>query len=240
MELRVKKHFRRYEVKYLMPESHADKIIPSLLEHMEIDPYTKNKDYYDCYSCYYDTYALGAYRAVQWGLEYRKKLRMRYYDLSDVSGFLEVKRKQGNVIIKDRESIGLEAFRAILRDPSSCYLQKWDNDFTEECLHWLLKAKLEPQVWVKCKRKPFVSSFNSNFRVTIDYDLAFAMVDSVTHHPLDWQKKYEKKVILEAKFTDKMPLWFKNIIDTYKLESQGFSKYCTAINSFNMLKNRII
>lgn len=238
MELTLKKHFRRYEVKYLIPESHADKIIPSLLEHMEMDPYTGNEDYYDCYSGYYDTYELDAYRAVQLGVENRKKLRIRCYDLSSESGFLEIKRKQGGVIIKDREPISFKKFRKILLDPILCRSQGWDADFVDACLSWMWQERLTPQVWVKCKRKPFVSSFNSNFRVTIDYDLAFAMADSVTHLPMDWGKKYEKKVILEAKFTDKMPLWFKNIINTYKLESQGFSKYCTAIDSFDQLKNR--
>ncbi len=239
MSLNIKKHFRRFEVKYLIPENYADKIIPSVLENMEWDTYAQKKEYYKCYSLYTDGINLNSYNAVVNGDLFRKKLRFRFYDKNANYGFLEIKRKKHGVIIKDREQLSINDFKIFLKDPLSLKLQNWDKDFTEEAIAWHWENKLESKLWVICKRKPFIHSLDSQFRVTFDYDLIFSEIGNDGYSSINKQKKYEKKVIMEAKFTEKMPLWFKNIIDIYKLESSGFSKYCTGIETLNLQQRNV-
>ncbi len=234
MKKKLTKHFRRFEVKYLIPENYADKIIPSVLENMQWDNFAKENQYYKCHSLYLDSPDFASYQAVINENLFRKKLRFRLYDRNGKDGFLEMKRKKHKVIIKDREPLSVKAFKLFLHNPQSIFSQNWNKDFTEEVIAWHWENKLEPKIWVSCKRKPFIHSLNSQFRVTFDYDLNFSEIDLQKGYlPINKQKKYEKKVIMEAKFTEKMPLWFKNIIDTYKLESSGFSKYCTGIGMLN-------
>ena len=47
--------FKRYEKKYLITKEKLDKILPVLLEYMELDPYCLNGNEYRIYSIYYDT-----------------------------------------------------------------------------------------------------------------------------------------------------------------------------------------
>lgn len=231
--LETKKHFRRIEVKYCIPEQVADKLIPVVLRHMDWDEYAGNNEFYPCYSLYFDGLGLPDYQSVIQGKNFRKKMRMRFYDL-EKDGFLEIKRKKNGIVIKDREKMKIKDFDNFLNNPLVIQKNNWDRDFVEECLADIWSKQLEPIVWTKCKRKPFVQKLNTNFRVTFDYDLAFLRHEKPAQDEVSWKKYYEKKVILEAKFTEKMPLWFKNIIDTYKLESTGFSKYVTTVEQLDI------
>ena len=50
---KLKLHFQRFEFKYYLPKSKADKLIPALLNYLDWDPYIKelNTDFYQVILC---------------------------------------------------------------------------------------------------------------------------------------------------------------------------------------------
>lgn len=104
---------------------------------MEWDAYAKENEYYECYSLYLDSLDFAAYRAVINGELSRKKIRFRLYDLKDQMGFLEMKRKNNRVIIKDRELLSVENFQKFL-----CFLRLEPMDFYRRISEKNTKKKL--------------------------------------------------------------------------------------------------
>ena len=94
--------FKRYEKKYLITKEMLDRILPSMLEYMELDPFCLNGNEYRIYSIYYDTDNHDVIRQNSSGPVYKEKMRIRsYYDRKDPEDkiFMEIKKKsegQGN------------------------------------------------------------------------------------------------------------------------------------------------
>jgi hypothetical protein len=118
-------------------------------------------------------------------------------------------------------------------------LNKFSNlsiiEGTREILDEFLWIKMYngmvPQNMVVYNRKPFISKVDSNFRVTIDYNLRTYLTNWLN---IPEDKKRQKNVcpdiaILEVKFNNILPAWFLNIIERFSLIYQPFSKYCNAL-----------
>ena len=98
-------HFRRFELKYILPNSIADVIISSLKDNMVKDNHVVIDDYYSVNSIYLDSPNLKCFEEKLAGINERKKYRLRWYSEytpSKTSPFLEIKRKYESVIVKDR------------------------------------------------------------------------------------------------------------------------------------------
>ncbi len=227
-------HFQRYEFKYFLPKSKADKIIPALLSYMEWDPYIKGsgRDYYPVLSLYFDSPDFGCFWDKESGIADRKKLRFRFYQ-QEVEGapiFLEIKRKKDALIIKDRIKI----------EPADCDGNKLDdklrtlfsadpdNDFLRELIWFKRRNVLRPKIFVSYNRKALVGKIDKKFRVTFDYDIKAAVSKSINYDGR-LREIYPDGVVLEVKYNNVLPFWFQEIIQKYQLERLAFSKYCNAV-----------
>jgi hypothetical protein len=225
-------HFRRFEFKYILPRNIADRLIPELLNYTVIDENTGNKDSYEVNSLYFDSPHLKSYYEKIFGILNRKKMRIRAYDKNISANkevYFELKRKSGEVILKDREIIDVPDFCKFIEDPFRIQKnEKYNQKFCNELLYEYKKYQMIPTVFVSYKRKPFFSRYNRRFRVTFDYELQAALPNNL-NFDMDLKPICRDNVIMEVKFNGKLPGWFRNIIEEYRLVKMSYSKYCEAV-----------
>ena len=230
-------HFRRFEFKYQMPRAIADRIIPQMMSYMDWDPYIGEDEFYEVNTLYMDSPALRCYHEKLEGLMDRKKVRIRSYSKSvrdDSKIFFELKRRSGEVILKDRVIVKGEDFKTFFDKPFGLWGEdKYKSEFMNEFLWEYTIDSMRPTVLVSYKRKPFFSKFDRDFRVTFDYDLSFAKpVDAVVQeYDVEYDNVYPDLVIMEVKFNGAMPRWFHDIIEMYRLRKDTFSKYCRGVEA---------
>src|SRR4051812_45650657 len=102
-----RRHFdtSRYELKYLIDDRHARGVRDFIRPYVQRDRYAlPHMAYsYPIYSIYLDAPGMMLYRATTDGHKNRYKLRVRYYDQDPKTPvFFEIKRRVGDVIIKER------------------------------------------------------------------------------------------------------------------------------------------
>ncbi len=236
---RANLHFRRWEFKYRVPIGIADRIIPQMLNYMDWDEYTVGDHGYEVNSLYLDSPRFKCYHEKLDGLQLRKKVRIRSYHRTidkDSNLFFELKRKSGDVILKDRIIVKGEDYFGFLEDPFGLMkVEVYDKEFLNEYLYETSYNLMKPVVLVTYLRKAFVSRFDKRFRVTFDYNLSFATpeVSAVggVDFDTDYERKYDDLVIMEVKFNGAMPKWFHDIIEMYGLRKDRFSKYCKGIEA---------
>lgn len=234
-----KLHFQRFEFKYQLPLCLVDGMIPKFLKHMQVDAYARDlpDNAYTVASLYYDSAGYGCYYDKIAGLKTRKKLRIRYYPDAvtldaNAPVFLEIKRKYNNVVVKDRLALKYEdCYNLLERNKySGLPLSEREKQTLDEFLWLKLSNGMLPQNMVVYKRRPFVSKFDSDFRVTIDFDLKTYVADTLKISPQSIAVNPDNAV-LEVKFNNVLPFWFHRIIQQYNLDQRPFSKYCTCLEA---------
>ncbi len=236
--MKPKLHFRRFEFKYILPASTADKIIPALLQFMDWDSYVaqSEKDHYTVNSLYYDSAGFGCYDEKVAGVRRRSKFRLRYYnDLrEDSSIFTEIKRKYDAVVIKDRSVLSLEQAKEFFYKDnlkSLPDLKKNDKETLEEFLWAKNHNGMMPAVLVSYTRRPLVSKHDERFRVTFDSNITACRADWLGNESESKKDVLKEDLVLELKFNNHMPLWFYEIIEEYRLNRIAFSKYCNSLET---------
>lgn len=210
-----------------------------VLKYMRRDEFADNNGVYEVHSVYFDSPNFKAYHEKVDGVKARKKLRLRKYELkNDGDFFVEIKRKTGPVILKDRgllKGVSLDDFNDF-SSLNSVDLSKLGEEFINEFLFEYGYFNMEPKVLVSYKREPFFSKFDDNFRITFDYDLEFSSLDKV-----DFEKEPEHWIedfgVMEVKFLGAVPSWFAEIVHLFALEKSTFSKYCSGAEHCYGLKS---
>ena len=222
--------FKRYEKKYLITKEKFDKLLPSLLEYMELDPFCLNGNEYRIYSIYYDTDNHDVIRQNSSKPEYKEKMRIRsYYDRKDPDDkiFMEIKKKcsgQGNkrrikLKIKEIEPFVNEGILPETKDYLSAQVAK-------ELKYYLSKNKVRPALYVQYDRLALFGKEDKNFRMTFDRNVR------TRRHNFVFGESEEDELLLpggeyimEIKILGAMPLWLTHILSENELFSHGFSKY---------------
>ncbi|MCH5321023.1 MAG: polyphosphate polymerase domain-containing protein [Eubacterium sp.] len=222
--------FKRYEKKYLITKEKLDKILPELLEYMELDPFCLNGNEYRIYSIYYDTDNHDVIRQNSSKPMYKEKMRIRsYYDRKDPEDkiFMEIKKKfngQGNkrrikLKIKELEPFVNEGILPETKDYLSAQVAK-------ELKYYLTRNKVHPALYVQYDRLALFGKEDKNFRMTFDRNVRtrrhnFVFGESDEDELLLPNGEY----IMEIKILGAMPLWLTHILSENELYSHGFSKY---------------
>lgn len=236
-EKQLKLHFQRFELKYQIPTNIADLILPTLLNHMDWDPYASGypNNAYDVHSIYFDSPTFKNHYEKVEGAMYRKKIRVRSYttDLTEDSPvFVEIKRKYNSIIIKDRVKIAFSDAKELLdgHAPTGHFSEN-DSDFINECRFDIRYHGMRPKMLVSYKRRPLISKRNGNeLRVTFDSDISSTACTSVdfssTATPI-----FDGMLVMEVKFNNLLPHWLHDIIQQYQLEAWPYSKYSNGVES---------
>nr|MCR5208217.1 polyphosphate polymerase domain-containing protein [Eubacterium sp.] len=222
--------FKRYEKKYLITKEQLDKILPLLLERMELDEYCIGGKEYRIYSIYYDTVNHDVIRSNSQGLTYKEKMRIRsYYPVTDPEDtvFMELKKKSEKVGNKRRIKIKLREIEPFVNDgvlpETKNYLS---GQVAKELAYFLKMNKVQPALYVQYDRLALFGKEDKNFRMTFDRNVRtrrsnFVFGESDEDELLLPDDMY----IMEIKILGAMPLWMTAILSENKLYSRGFSKY---------------
>lgn len=233
----------RYERKYLvgneMLEPMRKRFMPFLIPDLNADQ-TELKSEYTVRSIYFDTPEFDSLSEKVEGLENRLKLRIRGYNnyFAGCEVFLEIKRKLGNRIAKNRAITLYDLLDKTLETgelirSSGKNSDQMKDDAARFFYHLHRKAQ-RPVNLVVYDREPYHGKFDPGVRITFDKNIRAAIFPDLSELFSDNGLNYVWKdaFILEVKyFEGGMPSWCKSIIQEFQLKHEALSKYASAFQS---------
>jgi hypothetical protein len=238
---------QRFELKYLVTEETALMVRDFVRSYLDFDEYSVGKaDFsYPVHSLYIDSDDLKLYWATINGEKNRFKLRLRYYSTHpDAPVFFEVKRRMNNCIMKQRGGVRQECVPLLLKGhlPQPEHLVSKNPNGLVALQHFCeLSGRLhaKPKVHIFYMREAYVSD-DDNVRVTIDRkvygdaNLGYSIKTEMdpTHRHLS----FRNQVILELKFTNRFPEWFRELVRVFGVMQCGAAKYVESVQGIGFEK----
>jgi hypothetical protein len=231
---------RRFEHKYIISEQKARSIYDFVRCYLSPDQYTRDgyTEGYPVHSLYLDSPDLHTCNATLQGHKNRFKLRVRFYDEDpEKPVFFEIKRRDGQVILKQRAMVWRQYADHLLFGgaPSSEYLAREDlknwkalYDFCR--LRDLLHAR--PTAYTSYIRAGYESEGTNTTRVTFDRQIRAGSF-SGRLSALDvaqWPLIEVGGVVLELKFTDRFPNWMHEMTQIFDLCRGSMPKYVECVS----------
>jgi hypothetical protein len=226
------KTFKRYEKKYIINTEQYNKLIPRLLEYMELDKHCKHDENYSIYNIYYDTENSDVISHSVNHPYYKEKLRLRSYgtpDDSNIKVFLELKKKINGIVNKRRATLTLEQAYKFLEFGEKPVSDDYHNkQVLSEIEYYLRNNPVHPTVYIGYKRTALFGKENKEFRVTFDSKIL------TRRNALNLEAGYfgedllgKEQFLMEVKIIGAMPLWFTKLLSELSIYSTNFSKYGT-------------
>jgi hypothetical protein len=230
---------QRFELKYILSEDTALAVRDFVSSYLEIDEFgaTLPQFSYPVHSLYLDSPDMKLYKSTINGDKNRFKLRLRFYEnREDAPVFFEIKRRMNNTIAKQRGGVRREAVDSLLAGqlPMPAHLiSKEPKQLVALQNFCRLLANLDagPKAHIAYLREAWISRYDNSVRVTLDRDvrcdpepsarLSTRMVQPVT--------VFGNKVVLELKFTNRFPDWFKELVRVFGLMQCGAAKYVDGV-----------
>lgn len=230
----------RFEFKYVIDFLTARLVESDLLRFgMEKDPEAPpGQDTYIVSSLYFDSLLLGDYYDKSGGFPHRKKIRARMYDsvFTDKTPavWFEIKEKHDMAIRKKRLKLTNDQWRRISAGELINHAKEGWNDAQRNVwneIRWYSALEgRKPAVFVRYVRKPFVSRFVSDIRITMDCNIEACKSEDLSYDS-GMAPIAERSVVLEVKYSRALPYWWGEIVRTHNLSRSAFSKYASGIDA---------
>ena len=239
--------FLRYEFKYILPKAMRDDLEKSLQSFIQFDPFVARAvdHQYLVRSLYFDDPEFTNYYDKEEGVKVRTKFRLRTYDSIPTANskiFLELKGRYSQRVFKRR--IGLlrgeeQKFEVGERQVAEKILRCVPAGSMHERFEYeLQRKKLEPVLMIEYMRRPYISRYSVDFRLTFDDHLSATKTKSMFP-----EANTSKRMVLpgysvmEVKFMHQIPSWFHRILQNYELERVPISKICRGMETWRMVDN---
>jgi len=228
----------RYELKYLVTEETAAKVRDFVRCYIGLDEYGVGRPNYsyDVHSLYLDSDNLEIYWRTVNGDKNRFKLRLRYYSDNPKSPvFFEIKRRMKDVILKQRCGVTHEAVPLLLAGqlPDEKHLLSKDPSNLVAIQRFqllMLDLHAKPKSHIYYLREAYVAD-NDEVRVTMDRNV-FSEAHLKPSLKVKMKKpvhSYAGEVILELKFTNRFPNWFRDLVRMAEAMQTGAAKYLSGV-----------
>jgi hypothetical protein len=228
----------RFELKYIITQETALKVRDFVRCYIDFDEYSVGKpDFsYPVHSLYLDSDQLRLYWDTINGDKNRFKLRLRYYDTNAKSPvFFEIKRRMNNCIMKQRGGVRQEFVPYLLSGHmprEEHLLSKAPKQMValQRFCELMERIRAKPKVHIFYMREAYVSS-DDQVRVTIDRKV-FGEENLGLKIKTDMEKpvlSFPGQVILELKFTNRFPNWFRDLVRMAQVMQCGAAKYVESI-----------
>ncbi len=228
----------RFELKYLISEEEALLVRDFVRSYLGMDEYSVGRPNYSypVHSLYLDSDDLKLYWNTINGDKNRYKLRLRYYSTNqDTPVFFEIKRRVNSCIQKQRGGVRQDAVDWLLSGhiPEPAHMvSKSPNQLValQRFSHLMGDLRAKPKVHIFYMREAYVSD-NDEVRITLDRDVMAEpnLVNSVKTKMTNPSRSFEKQVILELKFTNRFPDWFRELVRVFHVMQCGAAKYVQSV-----------
>ncbi|MDC0253335.1 polyphosphate polymerase domain-containing protein [Bacteriovoracales bacterium] len=234
-----KENFARYEFKFLLRAEKRIRVENEVKNFMRFDGYcheSLDNSYY-VNSLYFDDPKGASFYEKVDGIKTRKKYRIRSYGETYEEGipiFFEEKVRYNNRTLKYRIPILEEHIPLFCDERKILQVGKYypGIDFVDRFIYQKLKNRIRPRVKVLYIRRPYVSDYDMNFRITFDDSIKGLKTDSIFSHKKDfWKLSAPGYTILEVKFFRRIPAWFHRILQKNNLERVSISKFCLGMEA---------
>lgn len=231
---------QRFELKYLISEETALLIRDFVSSYLDFDEYSVGKPNfsYPVHSVYLDSDDLKTYWDTINGNKNRFKLRMRFYSAHpEAPVFFEVKRRMNSIIMKQRGGVRQEIVPMLLAGHFPLpehMVSKNPNHFSAVQSFCRLVSTMEAKskVHIAYMREAYVSD-DDTVRVTMDREVK-AETNLDAHFRMQMEKprpSFTGDVILELKFTNRFPDWFRELVRVFNVMQCGAAKYVESIGA---------
>ena len=231
---------QRFEHKYLVTPADADRVRDFVKSYLDLDEFSVGKpDYsYEVHSLYLDTDDLKLYWDTINGNKNRFKLRLRYYSVEpEAPVFFEIKSRMNNIILKQRGGVRQEAAQSLLAGhlPEPHHLIGNHERYLpalERFCHLMHDLRATPRIHIAYLREAYVSP-DDQVRVTMDRNVCAEpnLVYSVKTQMTNPARSFHGRVILELKFTNRFPDWFRELVRVFHIMQRGAAKYCESVQA---------
>jgi hypothetical protein len=227
--------FQRYEFKYLLNARLLEAIEGEVRHFMRYDGHVHPElgNAYFVRSLYFDDPFSSAFYEKIDGIMERRKFRLRTYGQvwePNLPIFLETKGRTNERTYKHRIAVQYEHL-GLFTAPSEIWtlLDIYErNVLVEKFVFDTCRKNLSARVLVDYLRRPYVSDYDSNFRLTFDRTVKSSATDSLFPEPnsANWIECVPGWTILEVKFDRRLPKWFHRILQNYEMRRLSISKFC--------------
>jgi hypothetical protein len=229
---------QRFELKYLITEDMALRVRDFVRSYLDFDEYSVGKPNfsYPVHSLYLDSDDLKLYWETINGIKNRYKLRLRYYDTNPKSPvFFEIKRRMNNCIMKQRGGVRQQYVPYLLSGHlphDEHLLSKAPKQMValQRFCELMNRIHAKPKVHISYMREAYVSD-DAQVRVTIDRNVFGEenLSPSIKIDMKDPVLSFAETVILELKFTNRFPNWFRDLVRMSNVMQCGAAKYVESI-----------
>jgi SPX domain protein involved in polyphosphate accumulation len=222
--------FNRFELKYLITLQQAENFKHALKSYMRPDEHGKDNGRYALASLYFDSPDLRCYWEKEFGIRYRRKLRLRRYEngetlTEDSPIFVEIKQRVDRVTQKRRAVLPYNEALRLCNDRQIPNYAPEDKAVIEEVYVYLWQYNLRPVSIVRYDRQAFIGSvYDLGLRVTFDTALTFQVHPLHLHDaPLDLPMMPVNRVVMEVKVNERIPSWLTELIADHNLRLERIS-----------------
>ncbi len=240
---------QRYEHKYIIRENVALAVRDFVSSYLEIDSFgaTQPNMSYPVHSLYLDSPDLKLYQTTINGDKNRYKLRIRFYeDRPKAPVFFEIKRRTDNTISKQRGGVKREALDQVVSGqlPLPEHMASDDPGHRaaiEQFIHHMKELNASPKAHVAYYREAWISSDDNSVRVTMDRETRIEVeptyrMRTEINYP---SYVFGDNIVLELKFTNRYPDWFRELVRIFGLAQCGAAKYVDGVTLIGESKVRM-
>jgi hypothetical protein len=216
----------RYELKYFISYIDYLRIKEILAKFLKQDANTKTSSGYWIRSLYFDTPHDKEYVEKIIGIENRKKIRLRLYDVNSDMIKLEIKNKYNDYMKKETTVVTRDEAKRLLHGDKSFLLES-NNSILNRVYYFMSEKYYLPVIIVDYDRTAFVGDFN-NIRITFDRNIEAGITNlNLFKSDLHLYPVFDNTtVVMEVKYNVFLPTWLKTVLSCIHTNNSAISKYC--------------
>ena len=213
----------RRELKYLMNYEDSIRLQGELESLLNLDKHSQN-GYYNVRSLYFDSWNNKDFVQKLDGVERRRKIRLRIYDVQQKNAKFEIKEKYGAYQKKDSLIVDRTDAQKYMKGEYGGLLDH-DEETAMKLYSLLTLGAYRPAAIVEYERRAYTySEFNT--RITFDRNVRTSETFfDLYSSDIPFVPVYMDQVILEVKYNGVLLESVKSILGKYNLNNVSVSKY---------------
>lgn len=222
--------FSRYELKFILDEKTFPVILRRVQSRMHPDDYSRDGSFYTISNVYYDTPDdLLISTAVNHDGKYRYKIRLRTYDSTRSTAFLEIKKKFRGLTNKRRTTILIDDAVKMLESRIFPSEKPFMNmQVTRELFDIANRLTLVPKTVISYDRMAYFGDdpFEKDLRITFDSGVRARLNNLDLRLGSGGERLLAENLhIMEVKVAHSVPLWIARMLSECGVAHSHFSKY---------------